>query len=109
MALRLVSALCYYVQCITSNNFIDGVDYSPGPYSVTLHADMTRISFDISITDDNVPEPDETFRLAINSRPLPNYIKFGTKGSTVTIINDDSNGKSSIYSYHGYLYFYIHV
>ena len=58
---------------------------------------MTSVSFDISITDDDVPEPDETFRLVIISRPLPDYIKIDTKGSTVTILNDDSNGKCAFY------------
>ena len=73
--------------------YIDGVDYGSGPYSVILPAEMTSVSFDIPITDDDVPEIDETFRLTINSRPLPDYIMFDTKATTVTIINDDSNGK----------------
>ena len=73
--------------------YIDGVDYGSGPYSVTLPAEMTSVSFDIPITDDDVPEIDETFCLTINSRPLPDYIMLDTKGTTVTIINDDSNGK----------------
>ena len=82
---------------INSSNFIDGADYSSGPYSITLPAEMTNVSFDISITDDDVPEPDETFCLAINSHPLPDYIEIDTKGSTITIINDDSNGKCAVY------------
>ena len=97
MGLQLVSRLYYYKQCITSNDFIDGVDYSSGPYSVTLPANITIVPFHISITDDDVPEPDETFRLAINSRSLPDYIEIDTKSSTVTILNDDSNGKSIHY------------
>ena len=56
---------------------------------------MTRVPFYIFITDDDVPEPDEDFRLIIrnNAKFLPNYIEIDRRITTITIINDDSNSK----------------
>ena len=57
---------------------------------------MTKVSFNISIIDDDMPEPDEDIRLAIsnNAEVLPNYIEIERRFTTVTIIDDDdSNSK----------------
>ena len=57
---------------------------------------MTKVSFNISIIDDDMPEPDEDVRLAIsnNAEVLPNYIEIERRFTTVTIIDDDdSNSK----------------
>ena len=43
----------------------------PGPYSVTFRAGEISASFNISIIDDNIPEQNETFVIAINSSSLP--------------------------------------
>ena len=46
----------------------------PGPYSVTIPAGEMNASFSISIIDDDIPENDETFVIAINSSSLPNGV-----------------------------------
>ena len=44
-----------------------GIDYTSGPYSVTILAGEISASLNITIIDDNIPELDETFEIAINS------------------------------------------
>ena len=76
------------------------VDYGSGPYTVTIPAgNITSVSFEVKINDDNILEDNETFGLAINSSALPQCISLtGPYRTTVTIVDDD--GKSySTYRY----------
>ena len=67
------------------------MDYTSGPYYVTIPAGVTHAAFDIPITNDSVFEYNENFMLAINSPALPTDILVGTTDqATVTIVNDDS-------------------
>ena len=78
----------------TSSLIGDG-DYASGPYSVTIPAEHTSVSFYISVTDDGVVEDDETFRLAIMPESLPYLVSRGNPGvAMVTIVSDD--GKSTV-------------
>ena len=43
-----------------------GLDYVPGPYSVTIPAGEMNASFSIQIIDDDIPENVEAFVIAIN-------------------------------------------
>ena len=80
----------------SSNNVTGGVDYTAGPYDVTIAAGETSVSFNVPITDDNTLELDETFTLNVNPSLLPAQVTVGSTGaSTVTITNDDS--KLSLY------------
>ena len=78
------------------NNLTGGGDYISGPYSVTIPAGHTNISFDISIIDNNVVEDDKIFSLAIAPESLPYLVSRGNPGvAMVTIVNDD--GMSSLF------------
>ena len=77
------------------SSLIGGGDYASGPYSVTIPAGHTSVSFDISITDDDLVEDDEILRLAIMPESLPYLVSRGNPGvAMITIVSDD--GKSSV-------------
>ena len=65
----------------------------PGPYSVTIPAGVTSASFSIQIIDDNIPENDETFVIAINSSSLPNGV---TIANPAQAAQADSSGQASV-------------
>ena len=67
-----------------------GVDYNSGPYSVQFNVGVTRVSFSVSINNDNILEEDEIFNLNINSSSLTNRITIGDHSqTTVTILDND--------------------
>ena len=43
-----------------------GNDYVSGPYSVTIPAGQTNASVDVPITDDNIYEQNEKFKLVVD-------------------------------------------
>ena len=66
------------------------MDYINGPYTVTFYADITNVSFNVSINDDDILEGNENFILAINQSSLPNNVTVGDSGeATVTIVDND--------------------
>ena len=65
------------------------MDYTSGPYTVTIPAGSTTATFDVPITDDMILEELENFMLTINSS-LPDGVTRGTPSeATVTIVDDD--------------------
>ena len=56
-----------------------------------ITAGMTRVRFAVTITDDDVQEIDETFRLSIRNN-LSDDFTFSNRVVMVTIINDDIDG-----------------
>ena len=80
-----------------TNNLIGDDDYQSGPYSVSFPAGVTRVSFNISIYNDDVWEDSEKFTLTINAESLPDGIIIGSP-STVIIRNDDGEYASYITS-----------
>ena len=67
-----------------------GEDYESGPYPVVFTANVTRVPFNISITNDTMFEENENFTLAINSSSLPTGFSAGDPyRATVTIVDDD--------------------
>ena len=58
---------------------------------MTITAGMTRVRFTVTITDDDVQENDETFRLSIRNN-LSDDFNFSNRVAIVTIINDDIDG-----------------
>ena len=67
-----------------------GVDYSSGPYVVTFPAGVTRVSFAVVVTNDNILEGDEKFNLVIDPSPLPISVTVSNPTqATVTIYDDD--------------------
>ena len=71
------------------------MDYDSGPYTVTFPAGVTRMPFDVPITDDMILEGNENFMLTINATSLPSGVMRGTPGeATVTIVDDDRKSSS---------------
>ena len=74
---------CYLCVHVTG-----GDDFKSGPYNVTFSDDITSISFDVPINNDNIFEGDEEFMLSIDRSSLPTDVVVGDS-VTVTIIDDD--------------------
>ena len=76
--------------CIINLTALGEEDYKSGPHTVMIPAGNTRAMFNVTITDDNVFELVETFRLAINQTALPLHVvaTFPNR-PLVTIIDDD--------------------
>ena len=67
-----------------------GVDYNSGPYTIRFKVRETRVSFNISINNDNIMEGNESFTLDIVTRSLPSSVTIGDHGqTTVTILAND--------------------
>ena len=65
------------------------MDYTSGPYTVTIPAGQTTATFNIPIINDDILEIDENLMLTINSS-LPDGVTRGTPSeATVTIVDDD--------------------
>ena len=76
-----------------------GVDYSSGPYVVTFPAGVTRVSFVVAVTNDNVLEGDEKFYLIIDPSSLTTGVTVSDPTHTiVTIYDDDGKYKCQIYT-----------
>ena len=74
----------------------------PGPYPVTIPAGETSASFSIQIIDDEIPENDETFVIAINSSSLPNGVTIANPAQAAQAdrparaAQADSSGQASV-------------
>ena len=78
--------------------YVGGVDYNPGPYTVQFNVGVTNISFIVMINNDNILESDETFNLNIDTPSLPNDITVGDPSeTTVTIPANDGECKLCIF------------
>ncbi|XP_065884398.1 IgGFc-binding protein-like isoform X2 [Dysidea avara] len=66
-----------------------GVDYISGPYIVTFPAGVTKVSFDVLITDDNILESDEVFNLTIDPSSLPRRVTVTDPSQAVVTIIDN--------------------
>ena len=65
------------------------MDYTSGPYTVTIPAGVTMVAFNVPINDDMILEGDENFMLTIDET-LPDGVTRGTPPeATVTIVDDD--------------------
>jgi len=77
-------------------------DYSPGPYDLTIPSGDISVSFNISITDDNILETMEEFFLIVDPSSLPDGVTVGSEGNTTVVIVDNDRKFSSkfhVYSY----------
>ena len=66
------------------------MDYTSGPYSVTVPAGVTSFSFNISINNDNIFENNENFRLIISPLAPPGVMIGNPAQATVIIVNNNS-------------------
>ena len=77
--------------------FLTG-DYEYGPYNVTFTFGETTTTFIINITDDNIVENTEDFRLTIDQSSLPSEVTLGSIAeATVSIDSEDCKCKSVLY------------
>ena len=66
------------------------MDYTSGPYTVTIPAGQTTATFDVPINNDDILEGNENFTLTINEPSLPTGVTRGDPGqATVTIVDED--------------------
>ena len=66
------------------------MDYTSGPYNVTIPTGETTAAFNVPIKDDDILEGDENFILIIHSTSLPKSVTPGNPDeATVTIVDDD--------------------
>ena len=66
------------------------MDFFPGPYIIEFDAGVAIARFNVSISDDNTLEKNETFNLGINTFSLPKGVVVGYPGqSTVIILAND--------------------
>ena len=76
-----------YFSCYVVGNY----DYNAGPYTVTIPAGQNDVTFNVSITDDNIREESEAFNLIIDESSLPSGVtNSDPKRTTVTIMDNDS-------------------
>ena len=59
-----------------------GNDYDSGPYNVTFPTGNTNVPLDVSITNDNILESNETFSLNIISSSVPDRVTIGSPGQS---------------------------
>ena len=74
-----------------------------GPYNVTFPAGVTRVSFNISICDDDLLEDNENFSLTINADSLPDGIIIGSPSTVMMIIRNDDSKCANFITIRGYL------
>ena len=80
--------------------FTEGLDFNFGPRNISFSAGMTRVTFNVTIIEDNILEHDERFSLSVDPLTLPNRVTIGTSShTTITIIDDDSKLYSQASSY----------
>lgn len=87
----LVSEVALSQNINTCNNVTDGDDYTAGLYTVKFLPGQTSVTFNVSITDDNVKEDTEVFILTIkggNSLPV-NATRADPFKATVIVVDDD--------------------
>ena len=66
------------------------MDYTSGPYTVTIPTGQTNATFNVPINDDNILEGNENFMLTIGLSLLPDGVLLGDPNqATVTIVDDD--------------------
>ena len=68
----------------------EGIDYQPGPYTVTFSTGVTTATFDVTILNDDRFRGTRRFQLSIDPASLPDNVTAGNiSWATVTIVDDD--------------------
>ena len=65
------------------------MDYTSGPYTVTIPAGQTTATFTVPINDDDILEGNENFMLTVSSSSLPDCVTHGTPSEATVIIMDN--------------------
>ena len=75
--------------CIINPTALGEEDYKSGPHTVMIPGGNTRAMFNVTITDDNVFEPVETFRLVITQTSHPLLVVAAFPNQPFVTIRDD--------------------
>ena len=78
-------------------------------YSVTFPPGVTRATFNINITDDDIFEGPETFILSIISSSLPSRVTRGSPNRATVIIMDNDECKMHLLYLHTCVFIYIRM
>ena len=69
----------------------EGSDFNLRTRSISFPAGVTRVTFNVTITEDSVLEPNENITVGINPITVPSTVTIGSfNNTTITILNDDS-------------------
>lgn len=68
---------------------VSAENYTSRQHNVTLPAEMTRVSFDIAIINDNVLEFNQQFDLIIDQSSLPVDVNVGSIFEATVLVADD--------------------
>lgn len=80
-----------YVHLILIHVGIEGLDFNFVPHNIFFPAGVTRVTFNVTIIEDNTLEHDEFFSLSVDPLILPDRVTIGNyTDTTITIVNDDS-------------------
>ena len=81
-----------------THNYVEGVDFTSGPYNVIFPAGSTNASFSISITNDTIYESYEFFDLIIRKDSLSTCAQnTNSVMAFVLLFDDDVRKFTSIY------------
>ena len=70
---------------------MEGSDFIFVPHNIFFPAGVTRVTFNVTIIEDNILERDEFFSLSVDPLTLPDRVTAGNfNDTTITIMNDDS-------------------
>ena len=75
-------------------------DYKSGPFNVTILPGNNSASYNISITDDNIFETNETFNLTINASSLLSRVVLQPNCMIVCTIIDNHDGELHVIALH---------
>ena len=75
-------------------------DYKSGPFNVTILPGNNSASYNISITDDNIFETNETFNLTINASSLLSRVVLQPNCMIVCTIIDNNDGELHVIALH---------
>ena len=71
--------------------FTEELDFIFGQRNISFPAGVTRITFNVTIIEDNILEHNESFSVSVDPLTLPNRVTIGTSNhTTITIIDNDS-------------------
>ena len=67
---------------------IIGLDYNSGSYEILFTAGQTKVSFNISIFEDEIKDDNEIFTITIIKKMLPDRVSAGNPSTSTVIIAD---------------------
>ena len=77
--------------CNCNTKYIGGSDFIFVPHYILFPAGVERVTFNVTIIEDNILEHNESFSVGVDRLTPPSKITIGSSShTTITILNDDS-------------------